>query len=422
METRANYALIGLFTLAVLASAIMFVTWFSGADKRGTRVVYKVVFTTSVSGLSRGAQVLFNGLKVGEVTAIDLMDDPGQVYAMIDVDRRTPVKVDTRARLEYQGLTGVGSIALAGGTPDAAALQSTDGTPPTILAERSEFQNILETVQRLSGKTESVLENVDKLILGNSENVGRMIVNLRTFSDALAANSDGLKDFMAGMSELGRAVKPVAENLERLTRDLDERIVAIDPKAITSIVANVQDLSAKLNDSANPESIKQFLTGMADLGRAAKPIADDIQKVTRDLDERIAAVDPKAVSSIMANVQELSTKLNASADKVDSVLAGINNFIGAGDGKGGDTKSMFADVGEAARSIRKLADNLDQRTKDLTASIGRFTGPGLRQYEALAADGRKTLEEINRTLRSLEKNPQQLLFGAKPKIPEYSGR
>jgi phospholipid/cholesterol/gamma-HCH transport system substrate-binding protein len=421
METRANYALIGLFTLAVLASAIMFVTWFSGADKRGTRVVYKVVFTTSVSGLSRGAQVLFNGLKVGEVTSIDLMDDPGQVYAMIDVDRRTPVKVDTRARLEYQGLTGVASIALAGGTTGAANLQSTDGAPPLILAERSEFQNILETVQRLSGKTEAVLENVDKLISGNADNVGRMIGNLRTFSDALAANSDGLKDFMAGMSELGRAVKPVAENLEKLTRDLDERIVAIDPKAITTIVANFQDLSAKLNDSADPESIKQFLTGMADLGRAAKPIADDIQKLTKDLDERIAAVDPKAVSSIMANVQELSTKLNASADKVDSVLAGINNFLGAGDGKG-DTKSMFADVGEAARSIRKLADNLDQRTKDLTASIGRFTGPGLRQYEALAADGRKTLEEINRTLRSLEKNPQQLIFGAKPKIPEYSGR
>lgn len=421
METRANYALIGLFTLAVLASAIMFVMWFSGADKRGTRVVYKVVFTTSVSGLSRGAQVLFNGLKVGEVTSIDLMDDPGQVYALIDVDRRTPVKVDTRARLEYQGLTGVASIALAGGTTGAAYLQSTDGAPPLIMAERSEFQNILETVQRLSGKTEAVLENVDKLISGNSDNVGRMIGNLRTFSDALAANSDGVKDFMAGMSELGRAVKPVAENLEKLTRDLDERIVAIDPKAITTIVANFQDLSAKLNDSADPESIKQFLTGMADLGRAAKPIADDIQKLTKDLDERIAAVDPKAVSSIMANVQELSTKLNNSADKVDSVLAGINNFLGAGDGKG-DTKSMFADVGEAARSIRKLADNLDQRTKDLTASIGRFTGPGLRQYEALAADGRKTLEEINRTLRSLEKNPQQLIFGAKPKIPEYSGR
>lgn len=419
METRANFALIGLFTLGVLASAVMFVLWFSGADKRGTRVVYKVVFTTSVSGLSRGAPVLFNGLKVGEVTAIDLMDDPGQVYAMIDVDRRTPVKVDTRARLEYQGLTGVASIALLGGTTEAAPLLPVDLNAPTILAERSDFQNILETVQRLSGKTETMLESLEKLINANTDNVGKTIGNLKTFSDALAANADGVKDFMAGMSELGRAVKPVAENLEKLTRDLDERIVAIDPKAVSTIVANVQDLSSKLNDSANPESIKDFLNGMAELGRAAKPIAEDIQKLTKDLDARVAAIDPKALSDIMANAQQLSAKLNGSADKLDSVLANINGFLGGGNGDG---KGMFGDVGEAAKSIRKLADNLDQRTKELTVSIGRFTGPGLRQYEALAADGRKTLEEINRTLRSFEKNPQQLLFGSKPKIPEYTGR
>ena len=163
METRANYALIGFFTLTVMAAAVAFVMWFSGADKRGTRVVYKVVFTTSVSGLSRGSQVLFNGLKVGEVTRIDLMDNPGQVYAMIELDRRTPVKVDTRARLEYQGLTGVASIALSGGTAESQTLQADAEEFPIILADRSEFQNILETVQRLSGKTEAVLGNLDQL-------------------------------------------------------------------------------------------------------------------------------------------------------------------------------------------------------------------------------------------------------------------
>jgi phospholipid/cholesterol/gamma-HCH transport system substrate-binding protein len=75
-----------------------------------------------------------------------------------------------------------------------------------------------------------------------------------------------------------------------------------------------------------------------------------------------------------------------------------------------------------ARSIRRLADNLDKRTQEITAGINRVTGPAVRQYEALAEDGRKTLNDIGRTLRSLEKNPQQLLFGSKPTIPEYSGR
>src|ERR1700759_1039951 len=112
METKANNALIGAFTLAVIAGVFAFVFWFSGGEKPSNRRVYRLVFTSSVSGLARGSWVLFNGLRVGEVTKIDLGEDPRIVYAMIDVDRRTPVKTDTRARLEYQGLTGVASVAL----------------------------------------------------------------------------------------------------------------------------------------------------------------------------------------------------------------------------------------------------------------------------------------------------------------------
>ena len=74
------------------------------------------------------------------------------------------------------------------------------------------------------------------------------------------------------------------------------------------------------------------------------------------------------------------------------------------------SKDMFNDVASAARSIRKLADNLD-----------RFTGTGLQKYETLATNGQKTLNEINNAVRSLEKNPQQVIFGAKPRLPEYSG-
>src|SRR5579885_1713917 len=108
METRANYALIGLFTLAVIASAFGFVLWFSGAEKPGGgRNPYKVVFPGSVSGLSVGGWVLFNGVRVGEVTKIDIMpQDPSRVYAMIAINSDTPVRSDTKARLEYTGLTG----------------------------------------------------------------------------------------------------------------------------------------------------------------------------------------------------------------------------------------------------------------------------------------------------------------------------
>ena len=342
METRANYALIGAFTLAVIAAAFSFVFWFSGGDKPSNRKTIRLVFTSSVSGLSRGSYVLFNGLRVGEVTKVDLADDPRSVFALIEVNQRTPVKTDTRARLEFQGLTGVASVALTGGSASAADLVGSNGSPPEITAERSDFQNIVETLQNLSGKLDNMLDKADRLVSDNTGSITKTVKNIEAFSSALAENSDGLKELMASLGDVGRGLKPFVQTLERNGDNID---------------------------------------------------------------------------AIMKDTRELTAKLNSAATKIDGVLASAQGFLGQPGSKG-----MFEDVGDAAKSIRKLADNLDQRTKELTAGMKQFTGPGLRNYELLATEGRRTLDEINRTMRSLEKNPQQLIFGAKPQVPEYSAR
>ncbi|HXN88541.1 MAG TPA: MlaD family protein [Methylocella sp.] len=272
METRANYALIGVFTLAVIAAAFGFVLWFSGSEKPGGRTTYKIIFTGSISGLSEGGFVLFNGMRVGTVTKIDLLpQDPSRVYALIEVDSKAPVHADTKARLEYTGFTGVASVALTGGALDAPPLPATHG-PAVIVADRSDYQDLVETARRVAAQASDLLTKTNRLIDDNSASITALVKNAEKFSDALAANSDGLKDFAA-----------------------------------------------------------------------------------------------------------------------------------------------------AAKAVKKAADDLDSRMKEIAANINRFSGSGLRQYEALAVDGRKTLEQINQAVRSIESNPQQFLFGKSPQIPEYSG-
>lgn len=50
METRANYILIGAFTLAVILAAFGFVFWFSGPNKTAARRGYDVVFLVRSRG------------------------------------------------------------------------------------------------------------------------------------------------------------------------------------------------------------------------------------------------------------------------------------------------------------------------------------------------------------------------------------
>src|SRR3972149_9580966 len=107
METRARYALIGLFMLAVIAAGFGFVYWLENKGGFAQREVYQIKFQGSVSGLLIGSAVLFNGIRVGEVTGLGLnADAPQEVIATIAVVNGTPIRADTQVSIETQGLTG----------------------------------------------------------------------------------------------------------------------------------------------------------------------------------------------------------------------------------------------------------------------------------------------------------------------------
>ena len=354
METRANNALIGAFTLAVVAAAFGFVVWFSGGEKRGERNTYRVVFTGSISGLSQGGWVLFNGVRVGEVTKIDLIPkDPAHVYALVEVDGRVPVRADTKSRLEYTGFTGVASVALTGGESGAGPLPAGPDGYGVLTADRSDFQDLIETTRRVAGQTSDFLEKSNKLIDENGASLSASVHNVQRFTEALAANSDGVKDFLGAVADVGRTIKPLTVKLEALTSDTDTLVKSVDPAQVKATIASVTSMFAKLNTTA---------------------------------------------------------------DKVDSAFTNLNGLLTTGDSKG-----LIGEMSDAARSFRRLADDLDSRTKETLANLARFSNTGLRQYEALATDGRKTLDEITQAVRSIENNPTQFLFGKKTTVPEYTG-
>lgn len=380
METRANYALVGLFTLAVLAAAFGFVSWFSGLGGGTDRRAIRIVFSGSVTGLNTGSSVLFNGLRVGEVRDIQLFpDDPRSIFAVIEVAGTTPVREDTRARIEAQGLAGVVAIQLLGGKSDAPPLLAKAGQPlPTIIAERSEVQDLLETVRNVATRTNDLFERLGKLVDDNDDSIARTIRNVERFSTALGDNSEGINKMLASIATAAERIGPLAVQLEEFSRN------------ITNIAQQID--VAKINRTL--DNVDQFTTALAGS-------SGDVTKT-------------------MQSVAAIAEKLNGAADQVEGVLKGAQAFLGSA--AGGEGQGALADVAAAARSVRVLADNLDRRTAEIASGIGRFTGPGLRDIEALASDGRKTLNDLNRTLRSLERNPQQLIFGGRSNIPDYNGR
>ncbi|MFG1331066.1 MlaD family protein [Xanthobacter autotrophicus] len=305
METRANYTIIGAFTLAVLAAAFGFVYWFAGPQDSAARKAYEVLFDGSVAGLRQGNNVLFNGIPVGQVTGLGLVPgQPGQVLARVAINNDVPVLSDAQAGLESQGLTGIVVVSIRGGHPGVPPLPIGPNGVPRITADGGAgMAGLLASAQGVAKKIEVVLDAI------NPQDIKEIIANIETFSKAVASKSDDVASLIEQSASLVKQLNGVAEKVEK-------------------VVVN-------------------------------------LQKATEDKD------------------------------------------------------GLLVQATDAATSVRRLADNLDQRTALLTEQVSRFTGPGLKQYEALATDGRRTLNEIDRVLRNIERNPQQFIFGGGNSIPKY---
>ena len=210
MEIRAPYVLIGGFVLAVIAAGFGFVYWLHNGAGLAQRTTYRLHFENTVSGLLTGAAVLFNGIRVGEVTALQLdSGNPNRVTATIAVAANTPMRADTKVGLDFQGLTGVPVVVLQGGSKPLSK-DTTSGQPPTLTADPLAGQSMTTAAR-------DALRRLDLILADNAEPLRTTIANLNTFSAALARNSDKLDSIVSG---LDRLTGGSAANAPRIVYDL----------------------------------------------------------------------------------------------------------------------------------------------------------------------------------------------------------
>ena len=189
METRANYVLIGTFTLAVIAAAFGFVMWFQSLHTTKARAPLRVIFEGPASGLRNGGSVNFNGIRIGEVISVKL-DNPRRVVALAMIENNAPIRKDTLVGLEFQGLTGVAAISLKGGQEAAPPVPLDEDGIPVLTADPNALQDVTEAIR-------GTLQNINRVVADNQEAVKNSLHNLETFTGSLARNSEKIDNIMA---------------------------------------------------------------------------------------------------------------------------------------------------------------------------------------------------------------------------------
>jgi phospholipid/cholesterol/gamma-HCH transport system substrate-binding protein len=281
METKANYVLIGAFTLATGIALLLFGLWAAKYSSERTWQEYRVVFDEPVSGLSPGSPVQYNGITVGSITKLSLApNDPRQAIARIRLDAQTPVKTDTRAKLAITSLTGPIIIQLTGGSPQARLLTDVDhSSVPTILTSPSALQSITDTANRIIDRLDTVFSDQ------NVASIGKTLQNLDQISTTIAAQKADLQALMVNARQAMQQLNTTLATTQGTMQHLDQNLVQQLPPLMNKLDATLTKLDSAADNAdamlgENRAAISNFTNDdLAQLG----PTLAELRALVRDL-------------------------------------------------------------------------------------------------------------------------------------------
>ena len=286
MEEKVNFAVVGVFVLVLLAALIGGVLWLSSSKSyRKSYDIYQTYMQDSVAGLNLNSPVRYRGVEVGLVQKIMLA--PGnveQVQLTLAIERGVPVKVDTVAILQVQGLTGIGYVELTGGGRDSPPLRAQEkGSYPVIksgpsLMTRldSAVTTLLTNLNRASDNLNAVLDEKNRRALRNT------LADLAVVSHTLAARSKTIDASLADAAHTLKNTSRLSDDLPRLVQRLERSADTFD--RMSGKVAHASDSVSKTFDNAQQFSaatlpeIHQLVLELRELTASLRRVSDQLEQ------------------------------------------------------------------------------------------------------------------------------------------------
>lgn len=396
METRANYVIVGIFTVAAVLAAFAFVYWTAAVGERGETALLRFRIPGSASGLSRGSAVLFNGVRVGDVQAVYIdVTNPSAAIADAQVDRATPVTRSTTAVVGLAGLTGTANIEMNGGSlnePNLFTQAAEENRVAEIVANPSAVTNLLQTAQQIFERADNVLTQLEGFTKDARPPLQKTIENAQKFTDALAENADGIDKFLTSVSSLSEELAGLSGKLDGTLKTVEDILNSVDRNKIASIVDNADTFSKNLTKSS-----EQFDSVIGGAEGTLKQ-AQDTLKQLQDL------LGSENAEGVIAQANETLKAYRRVADNLNSRM------------------SVLDDVDKTLAAYRQVADTVQARIGGIMDGISRFSGQGLRDVEALVQDGRRSIDRIEGAITDLSRNPQRIITGGDGTVRQYDGR
>lgn len=396
METKASYITVGAFVLILIAGVLASILWLAGVDVEDEPTRYDILFDGSVTGLQIGGTVRYRGVPVGTVETIDINpDNVEQVVVTIDVPEDVPIKTDTVASLEFQGITGVAYVQLDGGTNEAAMLEPEPGRERAVIPSRpSGIQQVIEQAPELVTRFVALVDRANAMLgAENQANVARSLENIASMTEALDRGSDDAERLLAeGADALGelRATIADARGLIADLSDASRRLTLATETTLAEGSALMRDIRP-LVDTADTAMAEATLT----FGEARAALATLDETLLRT--QGALGEGERTLRSFGALADELTPRVGPLAEDAGATLR--------------EFAVVAEDLRAAARNIATAADEVAVLLGSNQAAVQEFASIGLVEFTQLVSETRTLVSTLTRVSTELERDPARFLFG-----------
>lgn len=358
MESKVNYALIGLFIIILSIALVASILWLSIGGHNKHYRTYQVYIQESVSGLKRKAPVKYRGVKVGYVRDIALMPNrPNEVRVLLDIETNVPIKEDSVALLSIQGLTGLAHVEVTGGSRDSLAPVRQIGQnypeiksgPSLLVRLDTAVSSLLKNINNISGSANTLLSNINPKI-GNN----------------------------------------ILANIGNLSQALNVLLSQQNTMAVTNILHNVELVSSTV--AARADNIGKGLDNFADATDNMNKISSKFISLIEQLENSIVSVEEssRAFARIATAIEQTSNAFTKTMEKVNKTVVAAE----------GTTKA-----------IGKTAEDISIAVNESHQDMNYFTRQALPEITNSLRELRRLLKSLRNFSQELERKPNMLLFG-----------
>jgi len=420
METKANYLLIGLFTITGLLCSMAFLLWLAKVQVDQQYSYYFVHFD-NVTGLSNAGDVRYNGLPVGRVVDLQLdPDDPAKVRARIELDVQTPIKTDTVATLQSQGVTGVSFVALTGGSAEAPILAENG----VIEAQPSPLQSVLEGAPVLLQRAVDLLEDINEVV--SDDNRAAVSLILENLSSASGRLDKTLEDFETVSSDLSTSAKAIAGFTTRLetladtadvtlgtaTETLNEGRAMIARSSTTLDTANETLLAMDNAFTSATSLIDGDLAALITQGTAT---AQKVEEALNTLEAPAVAALERAETTLSEAEQTFASANQIFGEDIDGMISDIRNAVSTFETALISASENFDAVSQevliASQSAANFTGVLESVAVANRMQMSRFLQYGLPEFLNLTEDAGQLVRNLQRFVDRIDRDPARYFLG-----------